>query len=428
MPGIGIQLSDEQSEILDLVNGLLPSRMLFVTGRAGTGKSTLLRALIATTPHRIAVVAPTGIAAINVGGQTIHSLFLLPIGPLEPGVSDIKTFRPHTDRAKIVKNLDVLVIDEVSMVRADLIDAIDHSLRINRKKDLPFGGVTVVAFGDIWQLEPVVAGRDESEFLAHHYASPFFFDSRVVRQTGMDVFELKTVHRQASDAELLFALDQLRKGNSAEIGYFQDLVRPPMKGAIVLTATNARSTAINLGELARLPGSTSTYVAKVEGDFGKDLPAEQTLQVKPGAQVMFIKNGTQWVNGTIGHVVSCEDGCAVVRLDSGEAVTVVPEVWEKNRYRWDRNSHAIVTEPIGSFEQLPLRLAWAVTIHKAQGLTLEKAHIDLDRTAFAHGQVYVALSRCRSSAGLSLERAVKPSELLVSQPVLDFAARAGFGQ
>lgn len=399
--------------------------MVFVTGRAGTGKSTLLRALSSVTDMKHVVLAPTGIAAINVGGQTIHSFFQLPLGPQEPGFTEIPEFRPSSPRHRVIKQLQLLVIDEISMVRADLLDAIDHSLRINRKRDEPFGGVTVVAFGDVWQLEPVVSGPAESEFLAHHYASPFFFDSRVCRQCGLDVYELKTVHRQASDQELLFALDRLRSGDPEPIHFFNSMVRDREKRTIVLTATNAKATQINFAELAQLPGAGQRYQAKVDGNFGKDLPAENMLHLKPGARVMFVRNGEKWVNGTLGTVTALAERSATIQKDDGESVTVEPETWEKNRYGWDRANHRIVTEPIGSFVQLPLRLAWAVTVHKSQGLTLDRAHIDFDRKAFAHGQVYVALSRCRSSVGMSLARKIQADELVVSEAVLEFAQRAG---
>ncbi len=424
---LGVTLSEEQIFILDQIPDMpFGGRIIFVTGRAGTGKSTLLRALSAITPMKYAVLAPTGIAAINAGGQTIHSFFNFPLGPLDPETSEIPVFKVGGQKSKLIKELDLLIIDEVSMVRADLLDAIDVSLRRNRGRNEPFGGVTVVAFGDVWQLEPVVAGQAESEFLAHHYRSPFFFDSHIVRQVGMDVLELQTVHRQVTDPEFLWALDRLRVGDTGELNLFLDRVAQPLhSAALTLTTTNARANLINSTSLVKLPGSQRAYEAKIEGDFGKDLPADEILNLKPGAQVMFVKNSKQWVNGTLGHVTSVGDDEIKVQIVDGEEVTVAREIWEKNRFTWDRSKSRIVTEPIGSFVQFPLRLAWAVTIHKSQGLTFDRLILDLDRKAFAHGQMYVALSRCRTAAGLSLSRPIDPNEIFVHERVQEFAREAG---
>ncbi|MBL8067678.1 MAG: AAA family ATPase [Armatimonadetes bacterium] len=427
LPG-EIQLSEEQLSAYRQIEGsLVGGRLVFVTGRAGTGKSTLLRHLRANLQLKGVTLAPTGIAALNAGGQTIHSFFNFPLGPMDPETAEIPVFRGGQPKSRLINSLQMVFLDEVSMVRADLMDAIHLSLMRNRKSGYAFGGVPIVAFGDIWQLEPVVGGPAEQEFLAHHFNSPFFFDSRVVKDVGIDVIELKTVHRQANDPDFLYILDQIRSGDPQEVHLINERVGEPAEGAtLTLTVTNARANLINNRHLMELPYPERHYPAKVEGNFGRELPADENLRLKPGARVMFVKNGKEWVNGSLGTVVGTDEFSAQVQLDEGGAVVEVnPEVWEKSRYGWDRLRNQIVTEPIGSFTQLPLKLAWAVTIHKSQGLTFDRIHIDLDRPAFSHGQVYVALSRCRTLAGLSLTRPVNERDLIVNPHALDFAQRAG---
>jgi len=421
------QLSEEQMNALDqIAHYATGGRLIFVTGRAGTGKSTLLRALKATFPGKAVILAPTGLAAVNAGGQTIHSFFNFPLGPLDPATSEIPLFRSGAPKSRLIKNLEAIFIDEISMVRADLLDAIDISLRKNRESDQPFGGVPIVAFGDIWQLEPVVAGNAEQEFLAHHYNSPFFFDSTVIKSIGIDIIELKTVHRQANDQEFLWLLDHIREGNPNELEHINARAEAsPVEGTLNLTVTNAKAGAINNLRLLQINSPEHHYAAKIEGQFGRELPAEEILRLKPGARVMFIKNSTDWVNGSLGTVIQPSDDKVSVLLDEGKTVEVGREVWEKNRYSWDRNRGQIVTEPIGSFTQYPLRLAWAVTIHKSQGLTFDRIHVELDRPAFSHGQIYVALSRCRSLAGLTLSRSIAPKEIIINHSVTEFAYSSG---
>lgn len=402
-------------------------RCIFVTGKAGTGKSTVLREFVETTSMRTVVLAPTGLAAIQVGGQTIHSFFLFHLGPLENDPERIAIFRKGGPKHRIVKNLDCIIIDEISMVRADVMDAIDYSLRINCGVDEPFGGKTILAFGDLWQLEPVVAGQAEMEMLAHRYASPFFFDADCVRQTSLDVIQLSTVHRQSEDQEFLWALNALRRGDTSEIDFFNARVGADLgdDSVVTLTATNARANAINLARLSELPGAVHTFQGTTEGDFGKDFPADPHLQLKVGAQVMFVKNGQKWVNGSLGRVLGIEPDLVVVGLEGGETVAVERETWDKTRYTWDRVHHRISGEPAGTYVQFPLRLAWAVTIHKSQGLTFNRVIVDMDQRGFAHGQVYVALSRCRTIAGVSLRRALRPEDAVVHPRIWEFEAMAG---
>lgn len=401
-------------------------QFVFVTGRAGTGKSTLLREFVKATDAPKVVLAPTGLAAVNVGGQTIHSFFNFHLGPIEKDPDQIVVFKRNGAKHKLISSLEILIIDEISMVRADLLDAIDASLRWNRGIDAPFGGVTVLAVGDPWQLEPVVGSSAEAEFLGHLYASPFFFDSHVVKETGMDILELQTVYRQ-TDEEYLWALDKIRTGDTSELDFFNDRVGAELNGdhALTLTATNARATAINLGMLSQLPGRTSRYEAVLEGNFGKDLPAEQFLTLKVGSQVMFVKNGKKWVNGTLGTVIELDEDVIRVMTDAGDEVEVERETWEKTRYGWNRATFRIESEPVGTFIQFPLRLAWAVTMHKSQGLTLERLEVDFDRPAFSHGQAYVALSRGRSREGLSLKRRIEPKDVIVDGRVLEFSSKSG---
>lgn len=418
-------LGPEQETVLrDLEQGV-GGRFIFVTGKAGTGKSTLLREFVNSTRLNTVVVAPTGLAAIQVGGQTIHSFFLFPFGPLTNDSETVPLFKRGHPRRRLIERIDCLVIDEVSMVRADVLDAIDFSLRINMETDQPFGGKTVVAFGDIRQLEPVVQGGADLAMIQDRFASQFFFDSEVLMKTGIDVWQLETVYRQ-QDPEFLWALERIRQADGSELSYFNDRVgaRLDQEHPVVLTATNSRADSINWRNLTALPGATRVYTAEKSGKFERDFPADPLLNLKPGAQVMFVKNGRLWSNGSLGTVQALSDSSVDVKIDGGELVTVEPEKWEKTRYSWDSASGRIGKDVVGEFVQIPLRLAWAVTIHKSQGLTLESAVVDLDVRAFAHGQVYVALSRCRSISGLSLARPIKSEDLVVHPRIEEFERRA----
>lgn len=422
-----VQLSADQALAVNAVLTAHGPRVVFVTGKAGTGKSTVLRQLVRSGLMEMVVLAPTGLAALNVGGQTIHSFFGFKLGPLDENPDLMHIWKPRGQKHRLVEKLEAIVIDEVSMVRADLMDAIDFSLRVNLRSKLPFAGKTVVVFGDLWQLEPVVQSGDEQEFLASRYASPFFFDSKVVRDSGMDVVELQTVHRQKDDLEFLWALNRIRQGSTEDLDLFNSRVGAPLEAehVLTLTATNARATTINTVALARLNSPPAVYTGSVEGDFGKDFPAENTLVLKPGAQVMFVKNGKDWVNGTLGTVVTAEPDRLVVHTQDGVTTEVAPEKWEKYRYTFNRSTERIEAEPVGAYTQVPLRLAWAATIHKAQGLTFDHLRLDMDRRAFAHGQLYVALSRCRTLAGLSLVRPVTQHDVCVNHRVWEFEKAAG---
>lgn len=419
-----VRLGAEQESVLhDLEQGQR-GRFVFVTGRAGTGKSTLLREFVTGTRLNTVVVAPTGLAAIQVGGQTIHSFFHFPFGPLTNDSEHVPTFKRGHPKQRLMSKLDCLVIDEVSMVRADVLDAIDHSLRVNTEIDEPFGGKTIVAFGDVRQLEPVVQGGAELEMIADRFASAFFFDANVLRHTGIDVWHLETVYRQ-SDQEFLWALEQIRTGKVSDLSYFNERVGSKLDSSntITLTATNSRADSINLRRLGELGGVPKMYRGVSTGNFDRDFPADPVLTLKPGAQVMFVKNGKEWSNGTIGRVMELHDSCVEVETEAGRVV-VSPDKWEKTRYTWDSFSGRIGKDVVGDYTQIPLRLAWAVTIHKSQGLTLDSVVVDLDRPAFAHGQVYVALSRCRSIEGMSLARPIRPQDIVTNPRVAEFEVRA----
>ncbi|MBS1715021.1 MAG: AAA family ATPase [Armatimonadetes bacterium] len=414
--------------LTDLAQGP-QGRFVFVTGRAGTGKSTLLRRFVEETSLHTVVLAPTGLAAVQIGGQTLHSFFALPLGPLTSDPECVTVFRRGHPKRRLIEKMQCLVIDEVSMVRADVLEAVDFSLRANSDRfDLPFGGKTIVAFGDIRQLEPVVTRGGDEAMIADRFESPFFFDAPCLRESGIDVWQLETVYRQ-QDPEFLWALEQVRTGATSELSYFNDRVGAGLDhpNTVTLTATNAKADAINRSRLAALPGAARTFRAEATGTFERDFPTDPLLQLKPGAQVMFVKNGREWANGTLGSVAALGEGTVTVRLHDGSMVEAEAENWEKTRYTWNADSQRVGKEVVGTYTQIPLRLAWAVTVHKCQGLTLDSAVVDLDTRAFAHGQVYVALSRCRTIEGLSLTRAVLPEDIVLHPRVAEFEAKAKLG-
>jgi len=446
-------LSPEQEALFRLIEDT--REHVFVTGRAGTGKSTLLQHLAWNTHKQIAVCAPTGVAALNVEGQTIHSLFRLPIGLIAD--SEIEQSEPAR---KIMNAIDTLVIDEISMVNADLMDAIDRSLRqARRRRAEPFGGVQIVMFGDPYQLSPVPPRGDELRYIQDHYRSFWFFDAQVwagpradrgaIRSDGLldlgrvgaplHIRELRDIHRQ-SDPAFKAMLNAVRHGIvTAEIADALNTMgartppepvdgEPPI---ITLATRNDIVNRINQRHLDALTGPVQTARAEISGDFGRGdtYPAEPELQLKVGAQVMFLRNdiagysgdGPRWVNGSIGTVTRIAGGSVRVELD-GEEHDVEPTVWERFRYAYDPGSRKLTRDIVAEFTQFPLRLAWAVTIHKSQGKTYDRAIVDLGSGAFAPGQTYVALSRLTSLEGLYLSRPLRPSDILVDRDVRRFMA------
>jgi len=414
------RLSDEQTRLLDHLLTERPNA--FITGRAGTGKTTLTRELLRRARNAI-VVAPTGVAAMHAGGQTIHSFFRLPPRLIEPG--DIRRLRA----ARVVQAMETLIIDEISMVRADMMWAIDASLRLNRDRNEPFGGVQVILVGDLAQLPPVVQG-EEAAYLEMAYGGPFFFHPPVFRDAGFTLFELESVYRQ-SDPEFIDILNAVREGeiDDRQAARLNARVtgRIGLEASgthVVLAPTNDIANRINAQRLEGIPARPSVYEGKVEGQFEeRAYPAEHPLVLKPGARVMLTRNDPagRYVNGSLGEVVALGDGFADVRL-AEEVVRVEPAKWERHRYDFDAAKKAISKQTVGAYTQLPLRLAWAMTIHKAQGLTLDRVFLDISRRLFAHGQAYVALSRARSLEGLELSRALTPRDIVADPRVFDVRA------
>ncbi|WP_285114822.1 DEAD/DEAH box helicase [Leifsonia sp. fls2-241-R2A-40a] len=417
-----LSLSPEQQAVYELIEHT--REHVFVTGRAGTGKSTLLNHLSWNTEKSLVIAAPTGVAALNVGGQTIHSLLRLPIGVIADHAID-----QSAELRKLLNTIDTLVIDEVSMVNADLMDAIDRSLRQARQRaGEPFGGVQVVLFGDPYQLAPVPGDQEERAYFADTYRSMWFFDARVWQETDLRIVELLQVHRQ-HESDFRFMLNAVRHGQvTKEIADRLNEVgaRPaPDDGTITLATRNDTVNRINAHALERLPGRVLTAKAEVSGDFGgRNYPADESLELKVGAQVMFLRNdvgqgdGPRWVNGTIGTVTKI-DSNVYVDVD-GEVHEVEPAIWEKFRYTWSPETKKLTKDVVAEFTQFPLRLAWAVTIHKSQGKTYDAAIVDLGSRAFTSGQTYVALSRITTLEGLYLTRPLRPSDITVDPDVERF--------
>lgn len=417
-----IQLSDEQQAVFDTIE--TSREHIFVTGRAGTGKSTLLNHLAWNTSKQLVICAPTGVAALNVGGQTIHSLFRLPIGVIAD-----HAIEQNADVRKLLNTIETVVIDEVSMVNADLLDAIDRSLRLARQKPHEaFGGAQVVLFGDPYQLAPVPGDADERAYFADRYRSMWFFDARVWDDTDLRIYELGIIHRQHEEA-FKEMLNAVRHGTvTPEIAHELNSAgaRPaPTDGVITLATRNDTVRAINARALAQLPGRMLTAKAEVTGEFGgRAFPADEQLQLKAGAQVMFLRNDAdqRWVNGSVGTVTRIA-ATVFVEID-GDEHEVQPAVWEKFKYSYSPLTKELRRDIVAEFHQFPLRLAWAVTIHKSQGATYDRAIVDLGQRSFAPGQTYVALSRISSLDGLYLTRPLRPSDIIVDDDVRRFMERA----
>ncbi len=402
-------------------------RSIFLTGKAGTGKTTFLKAVVEQSSKRSIVVAPTGVAAINAGGMTIHSFFQLPFSPFVPGAKIESRFDFGKEKRKIISSLDLLIIDEISMVRSDLLDAIDSVLRRFRDRYKPFGGVQLLMIGDLQQLTPVVAPDDE-RMLAPYYDTPYFFGSKALAKIEYVTIQLEKVYRQQDDT-FLTLLNHIREGHPTaddlallNARYQPAFVPQPNEGYIRLTTHNQMANNYNESELKKLSGRAYTYRAKIEGTFPDySYPTAETLVLKEGAQVMFVKNDPsgehRYYNGRIGHVTLAEDNRLEVYCPGdAEAIEVEPLEWENARYTLNDQTREIETEVLGKFSQLPLRLAWAITIHKSQGLTFERAIIDAS-LSFAPGQVYVALSRCKTLEGMALASRIPPQVIISDERV-----------
>ncbi|MEQ8824185.1 MAG: DEAD/DEAH box helicase [Filomicrobium sp.] len=418
----GLTPTDEYQAALDYIAD--EDGHLFITGRAGTGKSTLLRAIRDILPNEMVVLAPTGLAAVNIGGQTIHSFFGLPPRLIRP--EDIKRSR----NGRVMRRLEFIVIDEVSMVRSDLMWAIDQSLRLNRGRARePFGGCRLILFGDLHQLPPVVQEPEVAEHLETSFGGPFFFSVSALNEgAGTALLELNQVFRQ-SDETLISVLNRIREGEADEddIEALNERVSPIRTlnegdPFVILTPTNAAAQRINTAYLEALPAKPRAYQAGMTGEFNQSAqPTDSTLVLKEGAKVILLRNDPdrRWVNGTIARISRLTEDRVWIDISDKE-YEIEPVAWEQRRYAYDKEAEKIVEAIAGTFTQFPLRLAWALTIHKSQGLTLDRAYIDLGRGTFAHGQAYVALSRCRSLEGLALARPLRPNDVLFDPSALGY--------
>lgn len=414
------------------------NRPIFMTGKAGTGKTTFLRYIRANTKKNLAVVAPTAVAAINAGGVTIHSFFQVPFGPIVPtnsanAFAEFASKSLGPEKSKLIKCLDLLIIDEISMVRADTMDYIDRTLRFVKGNSQPFGGVQLLMIGDLYQLPPVF--QNDWHLLGRFYKGPYFFDSLVFREYPLLTFELEKVHRQ-NDPVFIEILNEIRNGaiNETLLQTLNKHYQPnPESGVladhVTLTTHNHLVKKINDEMLNQLPGETHKFMAKISGDFPKEaFPAEEELILKTGAMVMFIKNDSsgkkQFYNGRTAKVDSISgDTIRLTFLDDGTPFEATQEIWENTKYALSETDQKVTQTNAGSFTQFPLRLAWAITIHKSQGLTFDKAVIDVGG-AFAHGQAYVALSRCRTLDGLVLKEKVDTKNIITDPLVAAFMKKA----
>lgn len=415
-----IKLSDEQQALFEVMEDT--KQHLFITGRAGAGKSVLLRHFRENTKKRVVVAAPTGIAALNVKGQTIHSLLKLP-----PQLHRKGSLSPNTRLYSLLKRIDCLVIDEISMVRADIMDAIDERLREACKSDAPFGGVQVIMFGDVYQLPPVVEENLAPYFEAIH-GGHFFFNALVWKQAEFKIYELTQVFRQ-KDPIFKNILNAVRDGTivDSQISQLNGRygVAVPAEGVITLAPTNSLVTTINQRQLDQLPGRARQYQATITGEMKRSVfPTEEHLQLKEGAQIVLLKNdrGARWVNGTVGKIDKLFEDHIDVRID-GIVYTLERETWEEVVYTYDHETQKVEAKTTSSFTQYPIRLAWALTIHKSQGQTYESVALDLTTATFAAGQMYVALSRCTSLEGLYLKMPAKREHIIVDAKVTAFMLR-----
>ncbi len=434
------QLDTNNKEFQDALQLITHTRQsVFLTGKAGTGKSTFLKYICNHTKKKYVVLAPTGIAAINAGGVTLHSFFKLPFRPMLPDDPDLSLshgrifefFKYPKEKRKIIAEVDLIIIDEISMVRADIIDCVDRILRVySGNMRLPFGGKQLLFVGDVFQLEPVVPS-DQKEILSLFYASPFFFSARVFKDINLVPIELQKVYRQ-TDSVFINILDRIRNNaaRKQELDTLNGRYFPsfePQNEDMYITLATRRDQVdfINEKKLAELPGEEYVSVGKIEGDFPESsLPTQLNLSIKEQAQVIFIDNDYErrWVNGTIGMVSGIdENGNVYVLMESGVEHLVEPTSWRNYKYKYNEKEKRIEEEIVGTFEQLPIRLAWAITVHKSQGLTFSRVVVDLTGGVFAGGQTYVALSRCTSLEGLVLKSKISSRDIFIRKEIVEFS-------
>lgn len=428
--------NDEFQNAWKLIN--FTRQSVFLTGKAGTGKSTFLKYIRDNIKKKYVVLAPTGIAAVNVGGVTMHSFFRIPLKPLLPDDPDfaVKRLRERMkypkDLRKLIKQLELIIIDEISMVRADVIDFIDKILRVysNNMRE-PFGGKQLLLVGDIFQLEPVVTS-DMREVLRTHYLNSYFFSAKVFNQIEIVPIELKKIYRQ-NDSQFISMLDRIRMGRPLQEDVaklnqrvFEGELSTKGDNKMVMTLATRRDMVdmINENRLNELPSKEMSYNGEIEGDFPENsLPTAMNLTLKVGAQIVFIKNDRdkRWVNGSIGKIIKAKKNSIEIELETGAKYEVEKAIWENVIYKYDEKSNRVIEKVIGTFEQYPIKLAWALTIHKSQGLTFNNVIIDIGRGAFSSGQTYVALSRCRSFEGMQLRSTVSARDIFVNPAIIEFS-------
>ncbi|MBI5755106.1 AAA family ATPase [Candidatus Peregrinibacteria bacterium] len=430
-----VEINPDFARALDFLENT--NKNIFITGKAGTGKSTLLQYFREHTAKNVAVLAPTGVAALNVKGQTIHSFFHF---PPHITVQTVAMQSPSKKLKDLLQKIDAIIIDEVSMVRADLMDCIDVVLQFYRNNPEPFGGLQMIFIGDLYQLPPVVSGKEEQELFRTYYESPYFFSAKVFGKIEMEFLELNKIYRQ-KDQDFIDLLNKIRNGSvdDHDISNLNTRCNPDFDHDdsknifyVTLTTTNASADILNYKKLSDLNVELKTYDGKITGMFDdKHLPTLMKLSLKIGSQIMLLNNdpGKRWVNGSIGKIIDIEcdeesdEDTIVVKLNDGKTVYVTPCTWEIFRYFFNKKRGHLDVEIIGSFTQYPIRLAWAITIHKSQGKTFDNVVIDLGRGSFVQGQVYVAISRCTSFSGMVLKKPIQKKHIWIDYRIMRFLTR-----